>query len=100
MNASKTRLNRRLVVSLILLVTSIMLPVSALITHLSQGTGMGIGLQTEQLFFLATHGSRTSHIWLHIHALFGVLFVAACMCHVVLNWRVLKSYLTGKNKES
>jgi len=77
-----------------------MLPVSALITHLSQGTGMGIELQTEKLFFFATHGSRMSHIWLHIHALFGVLFVAACFCHVVLNWRVLKSYLTGKNKET
>jgi len=100
MNASKTRLNKRLIVSLILLVTSIMLPVSALITHLSQGTGMGIGLQSEQLFFLATHGSRTSHIWLHIHALFGILFVAACMCHVALNWRTLKSYLTGTNKET
>jgi hypothetical protein len=35
---------------------------------------------------------------LHIHGLFGVLFVAACSCHVMLNWRTLKFYLTGKSK--
>ena len=80
MNMTKKRFNKRLTVSLTLLVASIMMPVSALIHH---ATG---------------HESKFSHTWLHIHAVFGVIFVIAGIFHVVFNWKTLKYYLIGKNK--
>ena len=73
---TKKRFNKRLIVSLTLLVASIMMPVSALINHV---TG---------------HESRFSHAWLHIHVVFGVIFVIAGIYHVVFNWKTLKYYLT------
>lgn len=69
--------NKRKIVALILLVTFIMLPISGMYIH---------GL----------HGKAAGHIWLHLHVIFGVLFVLAGIYHIVCNWRVLKHYLTGK----
>jgi hypothetical protein len=77
METSNKTLNKRGVVSLILLITLIMMPVSAAIVH-------------------ATHGGAISHKWLHLHALFGVIFIVAGIYHVVHNWRTLKHYLVGK----
>ncbi|MCL2878379.1 MAG: hypothetical protein FWF13_06330 [Acidobacteria bacterium] len=69
-------LNKRVVVSLILLVTLIMMPVSAAIIHI-------------------THGTTISHTWLHLHVLFAVTFTAAGIFHVACNRRALKYYLFG-----
>ena len=74
---TKKTFNRRKVVSSILLATFIMMPVSAVIIHV-------------------THGKAVSHLWLHLHVVFGVLFVIAGVFHVVYNWRTLKHYLTSK----
>jgi len=71
------KFNKRKVVSLILLATLIVMPVSALIVHI-------------------THGKSIGHLWLHIHVIFGILFVVAGIFHVVYSWRILKNYLTGK----
>jgi uncharacterized membrane protein len=77
MGTTKKTTNKRKVVALILLATFIMLPISGAYIH-------------------ATHGEATSHKWLHLHVLFGVIFIVACIYHIVYNWRVLKHYLTGK----
>jgi uncharacterized membrane protein len=77
MEKTKKTFNKRKVVTLILLVTFIMLPISGAYIHI-------------------THGEATSHTWLHIHVLFGILFVVAGIYHVVYNWRALKHYLIGK----
>ena len=74
---AKKTFNKRKVVALILLATLITMPVSAIIVHL-------------------THGRAISHQWLHIHVVFGVLFVVAGIFHIVYSWRTLKHYLTGK----
>ena len=71
---SKRPTNKRKVVSLILLATFIMLPISGLYIHV-------------------THGEASSHKWLHLHVLFGVIFMVAGIYHIVYNWRVLKQYL-------
>ena len=78
MKTSNKKFNKRLVASLALLVTLIMMPVSAIIVH------------TMHL------NVTVSHKWLHIHVFFGVIFVIAGIWHVVINWRTLKFYLTGK----
>ena len=70
----KKTINKRTVVSLILLVTLFMMPVSAAIIHI-------------------THGTTISHIWLHLHVLFAVSFTVAGICHAAYNWRALKHYL-------
>ena len=69
-------MNKRGVVSLILLVSLIMMPVSSVIVH-------------------TTHGTPNSHTWLHLHVLFAVIFTAAGICHVAYNRRSLKQYLFG-----
>ena len=73
-------MNKRAIVSLILLFSLIMMPVSGIIVH-------------------ATHRAAISHTWLHLHGLFGVIFLIAALCHVVYNWRILKNYLAGKNRK-
>ena len=73
----KKRLNKRAIVSLLLLVSLIMMPVSALVAHIA-------------------HGTTISHKFVHIHVLFGVLFIVSAVFHVVYNWRTLKFYLFGK----
>ena len=70
--------NKRVVVSLILLFTLIMMPVSAAIVH-------------------STHETAISHTWLHLHVLFAAMFMIASGYHVAYNWRALKHYLYGKN---
>ena len=69
--------NKRVIVSLILLVTLIMMPASAAIVHI-------------------THGTAASHTWLHIHVVFAFIFIVAGIYHVVYNRRALKNYLLGK----
>ena len=88
MNTKKKKLNKRSVVALILLVSSILMPVSALVTHLLSGKG-----SAENLLFTAEPVTRLSHIWLHIHVLFGVIFIVACIFHIIFNWKTLKNYL-------
>jgi predicted membrane channel-forming protein YqfA (hemolysin III family) len=75
-NTKKT-VNKRRVVALILLATLIMLPISGVYVHL-------------------THVTETSHKWLHVHVLLGVVFMVVGIYHAVSNWRTLKHYLTGK----
>ena len=77
MEQTKKTGNKRKVVSLILLSTLIMMPISGIYVHV-------------------THGTETSHKWLHIHVLFGVIFMVVGIYHVIYNWKVLKHYLTGK----
>ena len=79
MKAAGKILNKRSIVSLALLFSLFMMPVSAVIVHVS-------------------HGKAMSHIWLHLHVFFAVTFTIAGVYHVVLNWRALKFYLTGKSK--
>jgi hypothetical protein len=74
---TKKTFNKRKTVSLMLLATLIMMPVSAIIVHV-------------------THGTAISHKWLHIHVLFGVLFMIVGIYHIIYNWKALKHYLTGK----
>jgi uncharacterized membrane protein len=79
MEKVKKSFNKRKIVALILLVTLIMMPISGAYIH-------------------ATHGEATTHKWLHIHVLFGVIFIVAAIYHVIYNWRTFKHYLIGKNK--
>ena len=74
---TKKTFNKRAIVSLILLVTLIMMPVSGIIIHI-------------------THGTAVSHSWLHLHVLFGVIFMIAGIYHIVYNWRALKHYFFDK----
>jgi uncharacterized membrane protein len=69
--------NKRALVSIILLFSLVMLPVSGVVIHRS-------------------HGTETGHTWLHLHVVFGIIFMVAGIYHVVYNWRVLKKYLLGK----
>ena len=66
---------KRLVASLTLLVTSIIMPVSAFIHHVT---------------------GHESHLWLHIHSAFGFMFVIASIFHIVYNWKTLKNYIVSK----
>ena len=77
MKTGEKTFNKRMKVSLILLATLIMMPISGAIVH-------------------AKHGTAGSHSWLHIHVLFGILFVIVGIYHVSFNWKALKHYLTGK----
>ena len=78
----KKRLGKRAIVSLTLLFTAIMMPVSVWIAHAAQG-------------------ATDSYMWLHLHGLFGVLFLVFCIFHINYNRRALMYYLGfGKrNKE-
>jgi len=71
--------NKRKVVTLILLATLIIMPVSGAIVHIA-------------------HGTENSHTWLHIHVLFGIIFIVASVYHIVFNWKALKHYLLGKKQ--
>ncbi|MCL1921290.1 MAG: hypothetical protein FWG50_09485 [Kiritimatiellaeota bacterium] len=73
MGTSGKPLNKRRVVSLLLLALLTLLLVSAVVVHV-------------------THGTRASHTWLHLHGLFGVMFIVTGVYHMVYNWRVLRSY--------
>ena len=70
------KLNKRGVVSLVLLGTLIMMPVSAVIVHI-------------------THGAAISHTWLHLHVIFAFIFIIASIYHIAYNRRAVKKYLFG-----
>jgi len=69
--------NKRKTVALLLVVTIIMMPVTGTIIH-------------------ASHRTVAEHKWLHIHVIFGVLFVIVGIFHIIYNWKALKRYLLGK----
>jgi len=77
----KKRLNKRVIISLLLLFSLVMMPISALVAHIM-------------------HGTTISHKYLHAHVLFGVLFIVSAVFHVVYNWRTLKFYLFGKKDKN
>ena len=76
MKTSRKKLSIRSIVSLILLFSFILMPVSAAIVH-------------------ATNAKTISHTFLHLHVLFAVTFIVAGVHHVVMNWRTMKSYLVS-----
>lgn len=76
--ATNNKTNKRAVVSIGLFVTLLIMPISALIVHVTQG-------------------QPTSHIWLHIHVVAGIAFMVFGILHVVYNWKALKRYLGGKS---
>ena len=79
MKKIEKRWNKRSIVSILLLLSLVMMPVSAVVIHV-------------------THWNLSvSHSWLHIHFLCGLVFIFAASFHVVYNWKVLKRYLLGKN---
>ena len=80
MKSTNKSLNKRSIVSLILFGSLFMMPVSAVIVHV-------------------THGKIISHTWLHLHVVFAVTFIVAGIYHVVFNWRTLKCYLLGNNRQ-
>ena len=73
-------MNRRAIVSLLLLLSSIIMPVSAVIAH-------------------ATGWSLVSHTWLHLHVISGFVFCIAGVTHIVYNWRSLKKSFMDKEKK-
>ena len=73
--------NKRAVASLTLLFTTIMMPVSVWIAH-------------------ATQGTAGSHTWLHLHGLFGVLFMVSGIFHIIYNRRALMHYLGRRKQET
>jgi protein-S-isoprenylcysteine O-methyltransferase Ste14 len=77
MEANKKTLTKRATISLTLLFSLVMMPVSGVIIHV-------------------LHGTKTSHTWLHLHVIFGVIFIVAGIYHVLFNWRAMKNYLIGK----
>jgi len=97
MNKSKEKFNKRFIVSLTLLVTSIVMPVSGFIIHATHNRGRGNWQNIEGMLMPGRYGSKSSHVFLHIHVLFGIIFIIACIYHIVLNWKTLKYYLFGKN---
>lgn len=75
----KQKINKRAVTSIGLFITLILMPVSALIVHI-------------------THGQPSSHVWLHIHVIAGILFTVFGILHAIYNWKALKRYIFGKNQ--
>jgi len=75
---SKTSVSH--IVSLILLCSFYMMPVSEAVEH-------------------ATHGKTMSHTWLYLHILFAVTFIVAGLYLVVSHWRTLKFFLSGNPKK-
>ncbi|MDL2230756.1 DUF4405 domain-containing protein [Alistipes sp. OttesenSCG-928-L06] len=69
-------LNRRALMSVGLFFSLLMLPVTAVLIH-------------------ATHGRPASHTWLHIHVVFGVLFMIFGAFHAVYNRKALVRYMRG-----
>jgi hypothetical protein len=45
------------------------------------------------------HGTGISHGWLHLHVLFGIIFIIAGIYHTLYNWRAIKHYIIGKNNK-
>lgn len=79
MSKSKKAKNKRAVVSIALFVSMFMVLVTSLLTHV-------------------THGFSISHLWLHVHVLFGLLFMVFGILHIVYNWKVFRNYIAGKSR--
>ena len=71
-------LNKRAIVSVALFVIFILLPIS----------GRMIEFTRENL--------ATMYIWVAIHCLSGLLFMAFGLFHIVYNWKTLTRYLRKK----
>ena len=89
---------KRRIVSLTLFITSIIMPVSGFIVHITHNVGNEFGINVEGVFMPDRYGSKLSHNFLHIHVVFGFIFIVACIFHIVLNWKTMKYFLVGKNK--
>ena len=74
---TRKRINKRAIVSITLLVTFIMMFVSAFVAH-------------------TTESFSVRHDWLHIHGYSGLTFTVATIIHIILNWRSIKRYLGMK----
>ncbi|MDR0413947.1 MAG: DUF4405 domain-containing protein [Prevotellaceae bacterium] len=72
----KGKFNKRAVVSVILLITFIIMPVS----------GKMVQVSGRDIF------------WVTLHGLSGQLFIIAGIFHIVFNWKALKRYMGGKSK--
>ena len=70
-------MKKRSFIAILLLICFIIMPLSALLIHLN-------------------HGKFIEHLFLHIHAYIGIIFVILGIIHIILNWKVLKKYLSGK----
>ncbi len=81
MENKRKRLSKRAIISIGLLISVVMMPITAIFIHV-------------------THGLSISHFWLHLHVLFGVIFSIFGVIHFVYNWRVLKSYIVGNKISS
>lgn len=78
MKKAKKKANKRAIISIGLLISLIMMPITGIFTH-------------------ATHRAEaTSNLWLHIHVIFGILFTIFGILHFVYNWRTLKHYIKSK----
>jgi succinate-acetate transporter protein len=64
----------------LLLISFMLLPVSALATHLS-------------------HSNIGGHPWLHIHVIFSVIFVYRGFAHIIKKRKALMFYIFGKKKK-
>ncbi len=73
----KQSFNRRAFVSISLLFSGLLLPVSGLINH-----NMGF----DEL-------SVARHFWMSVHNMAGFLFTVLAICHIVINRRALGHYL-------
>ena len=69
------RLNKRAVISILLLISLIAMPVTGGLIHIS-------------------HGKTMEHSWLHFHAISGFIFVILGIYHLIFNWKAMKRYLT------
>ena len=70
-------MNKRKIVSILLLLTLILMPFTGILIHIN-------------------HGQKAEHSFLHFHFLSGVIFVIVGIIHLILNWKAFKKYLTNK----
>jgi cation transport ATPase len=82
-SSSKTKksLNKRAVVSLTLLFSFVLLSISGLI------------------LIPIPHGTEIGKGWLHLHAIFGIVFIVAGIYHTIYNWRAVKHYIMSNNNK-
>ena len=70
-------MKKRRIIAILLLISLISMPVTAILIHKS-------------------HGELIEHTLLHLHILSGVIFTILGIIHIVLNWKLMKKYLIGK----
>jgi hypothetical protein len=73
---------KRAIVSVGLFILFILLIVSAIIIQVEEDDPQSFGL----------------HAWTAVHAVCGTVFMAFVIFHLIYNWKMFRSYLTGKNK--